>query len=396
MDKKAWVHQIKSQVAKYGEDKASWYCTWNDPEGKRCTKSCGPGKIGKSAANKLADKTHAELVTGTYQSKSKKTWARLLADYKEKILSRMDGPSRMAAEIALNNFQRVAKPNSVTAINPAKIDDFVTKRLKESASKGQSAESAKKKERPTVSPATVNKELRYVRAILNIAEEWKYIAAAPKVRMLKLQKKLPTFMPPEHFTAIYVACDFAKRPSRVPNIAPAIWWRGLLTTAYMTGWRISQLLSLKWTDIDLEQGYAVTRAEVEGNKGKRDDRIPLHEIVITHLRPLAASFDEYVFPWNQNRRDLWPEFQAIQAAAKLADESPLPLGGKNGKPYGFHDVRRGFATMNAESMDLFELQGLMQHKSLETTREYVNMARRYNSKVKNLFVPPNLKAGETG
>ncbi|WP_083842885.1 site-specific integrase [Schlesneria paludicola] len=50
-------------------------------------------------------------------------------------------------------------------------------------------------------------------------------------------------------------------------------------------------------------------------------------------------------------------------------------------------MRRGFATLNAESMDLFELQKLMQHKSLETTRGYVNMAKRLNRAVSNLFVP---------
>lgn len=74
----------------------------------------------------------------------------------------------------------------------------------------------------------------------------------------------------------------------------------------------------------------------------------------------------------------------------------MPKGGKRGDWYGFHDLRRGFATMNAGSMDLFELQGLMQHKTLETTRKYVNMAKRYNETVKNLFVPQNLRISEVG
>ena len=72
----------------------------------------------------------------------------------------------------------------------------------------------------------------------------------------------------------------------------------------------------------------------------------------------------------------------------------MPKGGKNGW-YGFHDVRRGFATMNAESMDLFELQALMQHKTLATTQGYVAMAKRLQKPVSNLFVPSIPKIGET-
>ncbi|HWB10919.1 MAG TPA: tyrosine-type recombinase/integrase [Pirellulales bacterium] len=55
--------------------------------------------------------------------------------------------------------------------------------------------------------------------------------------------------------------------------------------------------------------------------------------------------------------------------------------------FGLHDLRRGFATMNAAGMDLFTLQKLMQHKSLETTKLYVNMVDRLKPAVANIFVP---------
>ena len=71
MDKRAWVHQLKKQIEERGEDSSSWYVSWYDPEGKLRTKSCGPGKIGNTAARKLADTIHSQIVTGTYQSKVK-------------------------------------------------------------------------------------------------------------------------------------------------------------------------------------------------------------------------------------------------------------------------------------------------------------------------------------
>jgi len=134
------------------------------------------------------------------------------------------------------------------------------------------------------------------------------------------------------------------------------------------------------------------RRQQEDTKGKRDERIPLHPLVVEHLDRLKGSFDSHVFPWNRPRRALWPAFKAIQESAKLADGSPLPKQGKPNRDgtadwYEFHDLRRGFATLNAAGMDLFQLQALMQHRSLETTRKYVNMANRLNRAVDGLFTP---------
>ncbi|GAB4159918.1 MAG: hypothetical protein Tsb009_37230 [Planctomycetaceae bacterium] len=160
----------------------------------------------------------------------------------------------------------------------------------------------------------------------------------------------------------------------------------------MTGWRIGQILSLKWEDVDLDEGTAVSLAE--DNKGKRDIRIPLHPAIVGHLKNLKSSFNSHVFPWNHHMRTLWVHFRDIQTAATLPDGSPLPKAGKNGHWYGFHDLRRGFATANAESMDLFELQQLMQHRSLETTKLYVGMSQKLKNAVSALKVPDVLRQAD--
>ncbi len=234
-----------------------------------------------------------------------------------------------------------------------------------------------------VSPFTVNKELRILRAALGVAFDWGYITKVPKFRFVKQPEKLPTFIPTEHFAAIYNVCETARSPNDVPNVTPCDWWRGLIVTAYMTGWRISQILALRWEDVDLEDGFALSRAE--DNKGKRDVKIPIHKAVVQHLKKLNGSFDTHVFPWNLHERTLWTHFGKIQEA------SGIPQCGKEGW-YGFHDLRRGFATQNAAEMDLFELQNLMQHKSLETTKLYVNMAGSMRKVVDALYVPDVLKS----
>lgn len=178
-------------------------------------------------------------------------------------------------------------------------------------------------------------------------------------------------------------------PADLANIAPADWWRGLLVMAYMTGWRISELLALRREDVDLNARTAITWAE--DNKGKRDDKVKLHPVVVEHLHKLV-SFDPHIFPWNHNRRTLHTEFARIQekAGIHLACRKHHQHS-RFCHVYGFHDLRRAFATMNADRMTGDAFQHLMQHQSYTTTQRYINMARQLNTAVAALHVPEVLK-----
>ena len=154
---------------------------------------------------------------------------------------------------------------------------------------------------------------------------------------------------------------------------------------YMTGWRISEILSLAWDDVSLDQGYAITRHD--DNKGNRDERVPLHRAVVEHLRKVV-DFGPLVFPWPKGRRSIWKEFAQIQAAAGI----DLPCSEKHEHTeachrYGFHDLRRAFATMNADRLTGDALQALMRHKSYSTTQRYINIARQLDQSAEALYVP---------
>ena len=195
----------------------------------------------------------------------------------------------------------------------------------------------------------------------------------------------------ESFGRLYEACDTATKPRGMICFTPADWWRGLLVTAQMTGWRKSELLSLRWEDIDLERGTAMTRHS--DNKGKRDDLVVLHPVVIDHLQPLNG-FDPLVFPWCHHDRTLYTEFSQIQDVAGIhlpcRDDSPHKCT-KACHQYGFHDERRSFATMNAPNMTREALQALMRHKSPLTTAKYINIAQQLNPAVASLHVPDILQ-----
>jgi integrase len=130
--------------------------------------------------------------------------------------------------------------------------------------------------------------------------------------------------------------------------------------------------------------------------------VKLHPVVVEHLKRLAG-FTPTVFPWNHNRRTLDTEFMRIQHAAKVkrpdGSEGPihLPCPERHEHTdachvYGFHDLRRAFATMNADRLTPDALQALMRHKSYTTTQVYINLARQIDEAVDVLHVPDVLKA----
>jgi integrase len=375
---KAWIYQDDKQVKKHGAEAASWYVGWLDPEGKRRCKSCGPGARGEDLAEKERKRIEAQLLTGTYQSNDRKTWEDFRKEWKARIGSGMSPRTLGLTEQALDNFERLLKPKKIGAIKTQTLDDFVAKRrLERGRRKGD-----------LISPASVNKELRHLRAALGVAAEWGYLPKMPKVRMMREPGKLPTYVSPEHFAALYKACEAARLPDGLPFPASE-WWRGVLVVAYMTGWRISEILALRREDLDLDAGTAITRAE--DNKGRRDERVKLHPVVVEQLRKLPG-FDPAVFPWNHNERTLYDEFLRIQQAAGIN----LPCRKKHEHApfcfvYGFHDLRRAFATMNADRLTADALQSLMRHKSYQTTQRYINMARQLDEAVASLHVPEVLK-----
>jgi integrase len=334
---------------------------WIDPDGKRKSKRIGA----KSNAEKQARRIEGQLASGTYQNNTRGNWTQFKAEYAVKVLAGAKPTSKMATEFALKHFERIVKPQRMAAITTQAVDGFVSSRRLEKKTKGKNA--------PQISPATVNKELRHLRAVFRKAAKWGYLPKVPDIEFLRERKKIATFLPPEDFAKVYAAAGQAVEPETLPA---ADWWRGLLMVAYMTGWRIGSLLAMRWADVDLEAGTALSRAD--DNKGGRDQRIDLHPVVIEHLRKLE-SFKVHVFDWPGDRRQLYDEWHRLQGLAGILRDDR--------RFYGFHDLRRAFATMNADRLTADALQLLMQHKDYQTTQRYINIARQMKPAAHNLFVP---------
>jgi integrase len=363
---RAWTFQDPKQKAKLG-DKCPWSVGWYDPQGRRRQKSVGS----KSQAEKYCRRVEGELAAGVYGDRKRVKWSDFRTQFADVALAGKAKGTAVEYANALDSFERIVKLVYMDTITTKAIDTFKVKRAAEKCRRRVPKDQAAGKpiatkrrrellELSNTSPATVNKELRHIRAALRKARKWGMLAEVPEIEMLKEPQHDPDFIDDATFKSLYEACDKMTRPGNMPY-EPADWWRALLCFAYMTGWRIGEILELRREDLDLTTGVAKVAAEV--TKGRREARIELPAAVIAHLKGIEG-FADRVFEWPHHERTLWADFAALKV------EAGATFAG------AFHRFRFGFANANVDSMDANLLQQLMGHQDPQTTRHYINAAAR--------------------
>jgi hypothetical protein len=176
----AWIFQEAEDIRDLGEDGAPWHCGWYEPDGRRKKKSYGPGHLGKQRAERARAKLENDLMTGNYQLEILRTWDDFVKEYERRVLSGLAVRSRLESLQALGHFKRLAKPIRVFAINTGTIDDYIAARRQQ---KG-------KKKGTIISPATLNKDLRCLKAALAKAVAWNYLARLPRFHRQREHERL--------------------------------------------------------------------------------------------------------------------------------------------------------------------------------------------------------------
>ncbi len=367
---RAWVFQDSRQKKKHGT-KAPWSVGWIDPDGKRRSKRIGS----KSRAEKYSRKMEGQLAAGTYENVCRVSWSSFVGEYDCRVLSSLKPASRVEVLTSLRHFNRIVNPVHVDGVRTAMIDDYIARRKVERGRKPGSV----------VSPYTIKKELSSIRAALNVALDWEYLAKVPKFRRVKVPDADPRPVTREHFQAIYSACDVATMPAGLPY-APVHWWQAILMFAMTTGWRKNEILSLDRSELDLESGRIKTLASI--NKGSRDDVDFLPEATLDHLRQIK-SFHSAVFPWPHGEKSFDAQYHRIQRAAGIHLDCIIQQRHEctTCHVYVLHDLRRAYATENVDRLPIATLQKKMRHRNIRTTMRYVDMASKMKKATDEIYVP---------
>ncbi len=378
---KAWVSQDAKQLKRVGKRKASWYANWYEPGGRRRSKSFGSGSKAKQDAFRFCKNVERDIVTGDYGNNKSMKWADFVEKYKSVILTSKSASNRRLLLECIKKYESRLKPGYITDVTTMSIDTYISKRLTDRGAKRGSK----------ISPCTINKELRSLKSVIRIADDWDLITKVPKFHFLDEPVKYPRFVTIEHFGDIFEACITMDAP-QLPGVSPTEWWRGLLTTCFLTGWRISEVLQIHQSDLNFETG--ILSARYQNEKRSRDDRVRVPDTLLGILKPIWDA-NEYPMNWPKNSRSLYLAFNKLQQTAGI--HLPCNEDHEHTKychTYGFHDLRRGFATMNAGNVSESELQRLMKHRCFETTKRYINMANmadRLQSLPSKVYIPDILK-----
>lgn len=175
-------------------------------------------------------------------------------------------------------------------------------------------------------------------------------------------------------------------------------FRTMCIVAMCLGLRVSEVLGLKWTDIDWEgMRIAIRQAYVYGRQGDVKTRtsqkwMPLDRSLAEKLRQHRLRFasrpniENWIFANPETGKPYWPgrvqENWLVPAAAKLG------IG-----RIGWHTFRHSHSTLlHALGVDLKVQQELLRHADIRTTMNIYTQAvptalREANSKVVRLVIP---------
>ena len=151
--------------------------------------------------------------------------------------------------------------------------------------------------------------------------------------------------------------------------------KAMLELLYATGMRVSELLSLRFSNIDLEN----TLVRVEG-KGSKERIIPFNDTSKKYLELYLNSYRPKLVKQGKNYEELFLNNRGTpmtrQVLFKLIKQLCKELGiQKNVSP---HILRHSFAThlLNAGA-DLRVIQEFLGHSSISTTQIYTHVSKEH-------------------
>lgn len=229
-----------------------------------------------------------------------------------------------------------------------------------------------------VSLETVNKDIRTLRGIFNLAIETRGYLSDGQNPFAKIKRR-KTCQKPVNYVSVneYLALE---------STAKSTWWKALISTAYGSGLRVGEILNLTWADIDFEKQQVrvvpkrSTDETLEWEPKDREKRVvPMSDASVKFLAELQAEAPPghpYIFisaarfkrirqqqkkeccnPRSSIVNNLLRDFDVIRKRAGVKDCT-------------LHDLRRSAITNWAQKLPIQVVQQLAGHADISTTQKY--------------------------
>lgn len=197
--------------------------------------------------------------------------------------------------------------------------------------------SHRRKDKPTPTVATVNRELAWVKQMFSLAIDAGKLMMRPKIKMVKENNARQGFFEPDQIDEVV---------GQLPEDL-----RGPIRFAFLTGWRLkSEVLTRQWRHVDLKKG--TVRLEPGEAKNYEPREIFLTRELRTLLEQQKRQHDEWkakgkIVPWvffrmvaNERRGPKYP--RPIKSLTKAFKRACKKAGYQGRIP---HDLRRSAVRM---------------------------------------------------
>lgn len=321
-----------------------YYLQWDDPvTGRRITRSskCKTRRDAERKAQSLENQLSSDGgVSG------RMSWTDFAARYQMEHLRSLALRSQLKACSVLDSYERVMQPKTLVGVNAATLSTYAAHLRANHRSE-----------------ATIAAHLRTLRAALSWAHQKRFIATVPeppKIRRLpgsKVAKGRP--ITDSEFCLMLWAVPWVTSSSRA--------WGRLLIGLWLSGLRIGEAMNLRWKpgrfpSVDLSgSGWLLIPAAFD--KGHADRRIPLTPDFAAWLRRNRNDNELVLSPGVSENRATKVISMIGRAAGIITDPA-------TGRTATAHDLRRAFAQRWAARLTPIDLQRLMRHASIDTTRAY--------------------------
>jgi len=320
-----------------------YYIRYVDPSGKVIRESARTTNL-KEALKFLAQRK-AEVSKGEYPERVRiknYSFKELAERYKEwaEIQKSWNKSKRYMVEVLEQKFGNIA----LRKLEPSIVEKFIVDIAKQNKK-----------------PATVNKYITILKHMLRKAVEWNMVEEAilkrlSSIKQLRLNNRRLRYLTKEEIARLLSCCD--------KNLYPIVF------TALNTGMRKSEILGLKWSNVDLKNGYIY----VENSKSSESRTIPMNEKLLSLFRKMFEErklSSEYVF--------VNPKTGAKYQDIKKAFASTLKKA--QIKNFHFHDLRHTFAShLVMAGVDLTTVKELLGHKDIKMTLRYSHLAPEHKQK----------------
>ena len=270
-----------------------------------------------------------------------RSFAALVAEFLEKhARQRRHYPT---FKVNSNRLLEHFRGRSLQEIGPAQVEDYLSSRLATG-----------------ISRATANRERALLSGIFSFAIRRGYYAGDNPCRKVKPFPESPgrdRYLTPEEAEALIEAASSHLRP--------------ILLTALHTGGRLSEILALRWSDLDFVNG--IVYFDRSSTKSGKQREVPMTAELARVLqewrdRPRRTGQSrEYVFTYRGKRvRGVRRSFVRARQAARLGPE------------VGFHTLRHTFASWYViNGGDLVRLQRFLGHSTLALTQRYAHLSKEF-------------------